>query len=65
MVWRESDLLVVLRRRESRSQGEGADRKTQPTQETWSGLPCRSTQANLTEGNSDEDGNVFCGSESF
>ena len=40
MVWRESDLLVVHRGRESRSHGEGADRKTQPTQETWSGLPC-------------------------
>ena len=65
MVWRESDLLVVLRGRESRSHGEGADRKTQPTQETWSGLPCRSTQANLTEGNSDEGDDAFCGSESF
>ena len=37
MVWRESDPLVVLRGRESRSHGEGADRKTQPTKETWSG----------------------------
>jgi hypothetical protein len=35
--WRESDPLVVLRERESRSQGEGADRKAQPTKETWFG----------------------------
>ena len=36
-VWRKSDPLTVLRRRESRLQGKGADRKTQPIKETWAG----------------------------
>ena len=34
---RKSDPLRVLRGRESRLQGEGADRNTQPAQETWAG----------------------------
>ena len=33
----ESDQLIVLRERESRSQGEGADVDKQPTKETLAG----------------------------
>ena len=37
MAERKSDPLILLRGRESRLQGEGADRGTQPAQETWAG----------------------------
>ena len=48
----ESDHLVVLGGRESRSQGEGGDSETQPSKETCAGHAGPDTQANLTEGNS-------------
>ena len=37
MTTRESDPLIVLRERESRSHGEGADSHTEPAQETLTG----------------------------
>ena len=57
---------VVFLRAAGDKNGEGADRKTQPAHRK-PGPACRvgGTQANLTEGNSHEDSNVFRGSESF
>ena len=51
----ESDQLVVLSERESRSQGEGADVSTKPAKETLSVLSARANSANLPVGNSEED----------
>ena len=50
----ESDHLVVLGGRESRPQGEGGDRETEPVQETWSTHEGVAHDANLTAGNSEQ-----------
>ena len=53
----ESDQPIVLRERESRLHGEGADVDKQPTKETLTGLLGQKDSANLPDGNSDESGN--------
>ena len=50
----ESDQLIVLSERESRSQGEGADVNTKPTKETLTVHEGTDTSANLTVGNSEQ-----------
>lgn len=50
----ESDQLIVLSERESRSQGEGADVYTQPTKETLTEHEGTGNSANLPVGNSEE-----------
>ena len=50
----ESDQLIVLRERESRLQGEGADVNTKPTKETLTGHEGPDTSANLTVGDSEQ-----------
>ena len=51
----ESDQLIVLSERESRSQGEGADVDTKPAKETLSVQEGASNSANLTAENSEAD----------
>jgi hypothetical protein len=53
MSW-ESDQLIVLSERESRSQGEGADVNTKPAKETLTVHEGTDTSANLTVGNSEQ-----------
>ena len=50
----ESDQLIVLGERESRSQGEGADVNAKPTKETLTVHEGTDTSANLTDGNSEQ-----------
>jgi hypothetical protein len=50
----ESDQLIVLSERESRSQGEGADVDKQSAKETLIGVQSRTISANLTADNSNE-----------
>ena len=50
----ESDRLIVLRERGSRSQGEGADVDTKPAKETLTGHEGPDTSANLTVGDSEQ-----------
>ena len=50
----ESDQLIVLRERESRLQGEGADVDTKPAKETLTEHEGTETSANLTVGDSEE-----------
>ena len=50
----ESDQLVVLRGRESRAQGEGADVDTKPAKETLTEHEGTGDSANLPVGNSEE-----------
>ena len=50
----ESDQLIVLGERESRSQGEGADVNTKPAKETLTGHEGPETSANLTVGDSEQ-----------
>ena len=50
----ESDLLIVLRERESRSQGEGAEVNTKPAKETLTEHEGTDDSANLPVGNSEE-----------
>ena len=52
-IW-ESDQLIVLSERESRSQGEGADVDTKPAKETLTGHEGTEHSANLPVGNSEE-----------
>ena len=51
----ESDQLIVLRERESRLQGKGADVDTKPAKETLTEHEGTDSSANLTVGNSEED----------
>jgi len=53
VIW-ESDQLIVLSERESRSQGEGADVDTKPAKETLTGHEGTDDSANLPVGNSEE-----------
>ena len=65
IIW-ESDQLIVLSERESRSQGEGADSNTQPAKETLPGPSDRKRNANLPAGNSQESCIwLSCGSEYY
>ena len=50
----ESDLLIVLRERESRSQGEGAEVNTKPAKETLTEHEGTGDSANLPVGNSEQ-----------
>jgi hypothetical protein len=50
----ESDQLIVLSERESRSQGEGADVDTKPAKETLTEHEGTDDSANLPVGNSEE-----------
>ena len=50
----ESDQLIVLSERESRSQGEGADVDTKPAKETLTEHEGTDNSANLPVGNSEE-----------
>ena len=50
----ESNQLIVLRGRESRSHGEGTDGNTKPAKETLAVPLARSNSANLPVGNSEE-----------
>ena len=50
----ESDQLIVLRERESRLQGEGADVDTKPAKETLTEHEGTDNSANLPVGNSEE-----------
>jgi hypothetical protein len=50
----ESDQLIVLRERESRLQGEGADEDTKPAKETLTAHEGTDHSANLPVGNSEE-----------
>ena len=50
----ESDQLIVLGKRESRLQGEGADVDTKPAKETLTGHEGPDNRANLTVGNSEQ-----------
>ena len=50
MAERESDSLVVLGGWESHLQGEGVDRNTPPSKETWADMKDRTNHANLTAG---------------
>jgi hypothetical protein len=50
----ESDPLIVLRERESRSQGEGADVDTKPAKETLTEHEGTGDSANLPVGNSEQ-----------
>ena len=51
MDYRESDQLVVLRERESRSHGEGVDDNTKLVKETHAEQSGQKTRANLTARN--------------
>ena len=50
----ESDQLIVLGERESRSQGKGADVNTNPAKETLTAHEGTETSANLTVGDSEQ-----------
>ena len=50
----ESDQLIVLRERESRSQGEGAEVDTKPAKETLTEHEGTAASANLPVGNSEQ-----------
>ena len=50
----ESDQLIVLSKRESRLQGEGADVNTKPAKETLTEHEGTGNSANLPVGNSEE-----------